>query len=71
MGKEAAILVAVIVIITLVAIFLITFIVYIKTPPPKGLEKLKPDEDDCRKCPAAHCLNKPAGEEGGKEKKNA
>ena len=55
MSKEGYLLIAIIVIIALIAIFVISFIAYRKTPAPKGCEDVKPDPELCERCNKASC----------------
>lgn len=50
MNNTVRIILAVVILIALVAIFLITFILYRRTPAPKGMENLKPDDSICKGC---------------------
>jgi flagellar basal body-associated protein FliL len=55
MPKWAYILIAVLIIVALVAVFIISFVLYKKTPPPKGCEKLGPEEGKCSTCNETGC----------------
>jgi hypothetical protein len=55
MPKWAYILIAVGVIIALIAIFIISFIAYRRTPAPKGCENVRPDPEFCPACQKASC----------------
>lgn len=56
MDKKISI--AIIVIVALLAIFIISFVAYKKTPEPKGSEKFKCDKKTCEGCPNEACLYK-------------
>lgn len=55
MPKIAYILIAIAILIALIAIFVISFIAYRKTPVPKGCEDVKPDPELCERCNKASC----------------
>lgn len=55
MPNWVRILIAVLVIVGLVVIFVITFILYRKTPLPKGCEDMGPSEEKCSACNDTHC----------------
>lgn len=50
MSQTVRIILAVVILVALVAIFVITFILYRRTPAPKGMEDLKPDDMLCEGC---------------------
>lgn len=47
--------VAIIIIIALVALFIVTFLIYKKMPAPKGLEKVRVSEENCKGCENDSC----------------
>lgn len=55
MPKIAYIFIAIGILIALIAIFVISFIAYRKTPVPKGCEDVKPDPELCERCNKASC----------------
>ncbi len=55
MSKELAIVLAVAIIVLLLVIFFVSFILYRRTPAPKGCEKLAPSEETCGACKKAGC----------------
>lgn len=55
MSKEGYLIIAIIVIAALTAIFVISFVVYKKTPAPKGCEDLKVSDEKCQTCPNETC----------------
>jgi hypothetical protein len=55
MDKTGYILLAIGIIFVLAAIAIVSFVLYRKTPPPKGCEKLEPDEAICCACLKSGC----------------
>ena len=55
MSKEGYLLIAIIVIIALIAIFVISFVLYKKTPVPKGCEDIKISNENCLGCNNNDC----------------
>lgn len=55
MSKVAYILIAIAILVALIAIFVISFIAYRRTPAPKGCEDIKPDPELCEQCSKASC----------------
>lgn len=47
--------VAIVIIIALVALFIVTFLVYKKMPAPKGMEKVRVSEENCKGCENDSC----------------
>ena len=52
-GEYLAIAIAVLIL--LAAIFIVTFILYRKTPVPKGCEHIKIGGENCKGCPVKEC----------------
>lgn len=48
-------LIAILVILALLAIFIVSFILYRRTPVPKGCEGLEPDVSKCAGCGESAC----------------
>ncbi|MCI1735545.1 MAG: hypothetical protein LKM30_07435 [Bacilli bacterium] len=48
-------LLAILVILFFLAVFLVTFILYKRTPPPKGCENLVANDEKCRNCKETGC----------------
>jgi flagellar basal body-associated protein FliL len=64
MPQYAYILIVVFLVLALIALFIVTFVVYKKTPAPKGCEDLGPSEEKCSKCTVEGChLNIYAGQD--------
>ena len=55
MSKLAYIFIAIGILVALIAIFVISFIAYGKTPAPKGCEDVKPDPEFCEQCSKTSC----------------
>ena len=55
MPNWVRILLAVIIFVVLITIFIVSFILYRKTPVPKGCEDLGPSEEKCASCKDEHC----------------
>jgi hypothetical protein len=55
MDRTTALIVAIAIIVGLVILFVVSFILYRKTPPPKGCEHLKVDESSCKSCGEVGC----------------
>lgn len=55
MDKNGYLIIAIIVIVTLLAIFVISFVVNKKTPVPKGCEDLKVSDEKCQACNNTSC----------------
>jgi hypothetical protein len=55
MPSWAYLTLAIALIAVLLAVFLISFVAYRKTPPPKGCERIKVDEEVCGTCAQAGC----------------
>ncbi len=48
-------LIAILIIVVLVAVFIVSFVLYKKTPPPKGCEDLERNEEKCAACDEKGC----------------
>lgn len=55
LSKGDYLAIAIVVLIVLAVIFIITFILYKKTPVPKGCEDLKEVGENCKACPIKDC----------------
>ena len=47
--------IAIVVLIILLATFIVTFVIYRRTPVPKGCEEMKMDEEKCSSCGHSEC----------------
>ena len=55
MPKEGYLAIAIAILVALLATFVVSFIVYVKTPAPKGCEDLKPNDEKCASCSHGEC----------------
>ena len=63
MSKEAALALAIVIIVSLLIIFVVSFVLYKRTPVPKGCENLEISEENCAACQNENCsLRKKGGE---------
>ncbi len=56
MSKEAYLIIAISILVGLLIIFFVSFILYRRTPLPKGCENLKKDEEKCSACSNEQCM---------------
>ena len=63
MSKEAALALAIVIIVSLLIIFVISFVLYKRTPVPKGCENLEISEENCAACQNENCSLRKKGEE--------
>ena len=63
MSKEVALILSITVLVALLIIFVVSFLLYKKTPVPKGCENLQISEENCAACNNKECsLRKKEGE---------
>ena len=63
MSKEVALILSITVLVALLIIFVVSFLLYKKTPVPKGCENLEISEENCATCENKACsLRKKEGE---------
>ena len=63
MSRTASLVIAISVLVALLIIFVVSFILYKKTPVPKGCENLLINEENCATCQNKECaLYKKEGE---------
>ena len=55
MDKSLAIALAIVIIVVLAIVAIVSFVLYKKTPAPKGCENLEPDEGLCCACLKSAC----------------
>lgn len=55
MSQVLYLVIAIFVLIALLTIFIVSFIVYRRTPAPKGCENMKVNEENCSSCSHAEC----------------
>ena len=64
MSKEVSLAIAISVLVFLLILFVVSFILYKKTPVPKGCENIKINEENCSTCNNKECsFYKGEGEE--------
>lgn len=56
MSKEMYLLIAILILVALLIIFFVSFVLYRKTPLPKGCEHMKMSEDKCEACSNEGCM---------------
>ena len=63
MSKEISLILALTILVALLIVFVVSFILYKKTPVPKGCENLEISEENCADCSNKECsLRKKEGE---------
>ena len=55
MSKEISLTLAIIIIVALLIVFVVSFVLYKKTPVPKGCENLEINEENCASCQNKDC----------------
>lgn len=55
MPQWAYLVIAIAIIVLLAIIFVVSFVLYKRTPPPKGCENLGPSDDKCASCSETGC----------------
>lgn len=55
MSKEGYLILAISILVILLAVFIVSFVLYIKTPAPKGCENIKISEENCASCSHSEC----------------
>ena len=62
MSKTASLILAISIILALLIIFIVSFVLYKKTPVPKGCENLLINEENCAACGNKECGLRKEGE---------
>ena len=63
MSKEISLILALTILVALLIVFVVSFILYKKTPVPKGCENLEISEENCAACSNKECsLRRKEGE---------
>ena len=63
MSKEVALILSISILVALLIVFVVSFLLYKKTPIPKGCENLEISESNCAACENKACsLRKKEGE---------
>ena len=55
MSQTGYLILAISIVVALLIIFVVSFVLYRKTPVPKGCENLKMDEEKCSSCGHSEC----------------
>ena len=63
MSQTGYLILAIAILVSLLTIFIVSFILYKKTPVPKGCENIKISEENCSSCGHTECKHYQGGEE--------
>ena len=64
MSQVAYLIIAIVILVSLLAVFVISFVLYKRTPAPKGCEDILMGDEKCSTCQQTNCsFNKGKGEE--------
>ena len=63
MSKEVALILSISIIVALLIVFVVSFVLYKRTPVPKGCENLTISEENCAACNNENCSLRKKGEE--------
>ena len=55
MSQTGYLILAICLIATLLVVFIVSFVLYVKTPAPKGCENVKINKENCASCNRAEC----------------
>ena len=55
MGTTGYLIIAISILVILLAVFIVSFVLYVKTPAPKGCENIKINDDNCSSCNHKEC----------------
>ena len=55
MSQVGYLVLAISILVALLAVFIVSFIIYMKTPVPKGCENIKINEENCSSCNHKEC----------------
>ena len=55
MSKEGYLILAISILVILLVVFIVSFVLYVKTPAPKGCENIKINEENCANCHREEC----------------
>ena len=55
MSETEYLIIAIVILVVLAVTFIVSFVIYQKTPRPKGCEDLEPSEDKCASCNNKNC----------------
>ena len=63
MSQTGYLVLAISILVALLAIFIVSFFLYKRTPVPKGCENIKISEENCSSCGHTECSRYQGGEE--------
>ena len=63
MSQTGYLILAICILVSLLTIFIVSFILYKKTPVPKGCENIKISDENCSSCGHTECKHYQGGEE--------
>lgn len=55
MTKTGYLILGIAILVALLVVFVVSFIIYVRTPAPKGCEHLKISEENCSSCSHEEC----------------
>ena len=55
MSQVGYLVIAISILVALLAIFIVSFILYVRTPVPKGCENIKINDENCSSCNHKEC----------------
>ena len=55
LSRTGYLILAISILVALLVIFIVTFVIYRKTPVPKGCEHLKVNDENCSSCGHSEC----------------
>jgi len=55
MSQAGYLVIAISILVALLAVFIVSFILYVKTPVPKGCENIKVNDENCSSCNHKEC----------------
>lgn len=55
MSQVGYLVLAIVILVSLLAIFIVSFVLYIRQPVPKGCENIKINEENCSSCAHKEC----------------
>ena len=55
MSQVGYLVIAISILVALLAIFIVSFVLYVRTPVPKGCENIKVNDENCSSCNHKEC----------------
>ena len=62
MSQTGYLILAIVILVSLLAIFIVSFVLYKRTPVPKGCEDIKISEENCLSCGHTECSHYQGGD---------